>query len=485
VMQTWRRLEAEDGRPRMMAVVQDVSPDDRDTMLSAPLLNLCRVSPGLITSAIPATTRDLESVLHDHNVGIVVTLTLLPLFVPEDPTSCWIAVQNREVAITEGFVREPHSRFHAACTLAAAAGVEFLHVPVPDGAVPAVESLQLICRTVDRVLESRSGSSVWVHCWAGKFRARAVAAALLGLCPALQTATTSLHPRACIEIARQEMQQMLEPETRPTAMPTRLHPFGTNFKARHAHRDLLLNGPVTFLQKCDRDYVLYTLEPWLWWTHLSWSAPVMPSRPCEEDDTSGEVRTLAVQPVNLDLEFVRRTLNDPSVPTVVNSLVSFATKMPPRKWETWDAGMQWLMPACARVLGGAWWTPSQYPRLCGPRSTEFIAHALAESSRNLTGLHVEPSASASSPSGNGLRGCSAAHEPVAGDECAGGTAATSSISARPGQCVPLTLTIRVDLRMAYVVSRPIEEEDSLLVATSGALLLRSQIPECPAIAVHA
>jgi hypothetical protein len=211
--------------------------------------NLKAVTEDLVVSHMPVTAGSLAGVLAAFDVGLVVTCTPLPLFVPGVPESTQFAANLRGTYDSEYLERPDHADFYEVCMRARASGVVFLHTPTTDAHVLRYEDLGHLVRAANTAFAA--GKTVWAHCWAGMFRSWAAVYAILHRCVMPGGARSPMCPLDVFAGA-------LAPDSGPAPVQT-----------RDRHRALLRGV------KCRAgwspgmyDSFLETwVEPWLWWTH--------------------------------------------------------------------------------------------------------------------------------------------------------------------------------------------------------------------------
>jgi len=213
--------------------------------------NLKAVTDDVLVSHMPSTAGSLAGVLRAFDVGLVVTCTPLPLFVPGDPESTRYAVNLGNPYESSFIARVDAAEFYAECMAAADRGVVFLHTPAPDGSVFRVQDLEAMVAAANAAFAA--GKTVWTHCWAGLLRSWAALAAVLHRCTLPGGAPSPGCPRACFETAR---------------APT------PKFKVNMGRRDhaRLVESICGCLRGRDERTVADSffeshVEPWLWCTH--------------------------------------------------------------------------------------------------------------------------------------------------------------------------------------------------------------------------
>jgi hypothetical protein len=140
-----------------------------------------RTPPGQSTPPGSVTKNSLTGLLGAFNIGLFVTQTALPVFVPGVPESTKYATSFPS-GYEESIAREDAGLpFYEACMTALHSGVQFLHLPVVNTGCPLPESyMDRLQRAADATL--RAGKGVWLQCYYGEVRSWSAALFVLQRC---------------------------------------------------------------------------------------------------------------------------------------------------------------------------------------------------------------------------------------------------------------------------------------------------------------
>ena len=138
------------------------------------------LSDKVIVTGIPHSSKQITGIIGAFNVGLVVTLTSLPLVIPGEPDSTRFGTSFP--ATTEVVERERRGiPFYVACMRAISEqGVVFLHLPTKDLDPLPLAYMPLLQKSADAALGA--GKGVWLQCFYGHYRIWSAATFVLQRC---------------------------------------------------------------------------------------------------------------------------------------------------------------------------------------------------------------------------------------------------------------------------------------------------------------
>lgn len=138
------------------------------------------VADRVIVTGIPETREALTGLIGAFDIGLVVTLTSLPLVIPGQPETAKYATSFPSAAY-HAVAREGDGvPFYEACMHAMSSGVRFLHLPTRDmDMVPLAHMTTLQQSAHDALIR---GKGVWLQCYYGHYRSWSAATFVLQRC---------------------------------------------------------------------------------------------------------------------------------------------------------------------------------------------------------------------------------------------------------------------------------------------------------------
>ncbi len=140
------------------------------------------LSDRVAVTGILNLTQQVAGIIGAFNVGLVVTMTSLPLVIPGEPDSTKYGIffpSGVEVVARE---KEgiPFYEFYETCMRALSAGVHFLHLPTKDMDPLPLAYMPILQKSADEALAA--GKGVWLQCLHGHFRSWSAALFVLQRC---------------------------------------------------------------------------------------------------------------------------------------------------------------------------------------------------------------------------------------------------------------------------------------------------------------
>lgn len=154
------------------------------------------LADNVLVTGIPETSTALVGLLEAFRIGVVVTLTSLPLWIPGRPESTRFATSFPSAFIQVHEREHQGKTFYDACVGARARGVQFLHLPSPDLNPVPLTYMGMLETAANAAMAS--GKGVWLQCFHGHFRSWSAAMVVLqrcGLAPPLDPMPVLLRLR--------------------------------------------------------------------------------------------------------------------------------------------------------------------------------------------------------------------------------------------------------------------------------------------------
>ncbi len=138
------------------------------------------LSDRVVVTGIPNSTEQVAGIIGAFNVGLVVTMTSLPLVIPGEPDSTKYGTSFPSGS-AEVVAREREGiPFYETCMRAMSAGVHFLHLPTKDMDPLPLAYMPILQKSADEALAA--GKGVWLQCLHGHFRSWSAALFVLQRC---------------------------------------------------------------------------------------------------------------------------------------------------------------------------------------------------------------------------------------------------------------------------------------------------------------
>ncbi len=138
------------------------------------------LSKNVIVTGIPNSSQQVAGIIGAFNVGLVVTMTSLPLVIPGEPVSTQYGTSFPSSCV-EVVPREGGGiPFYEACMTAISNGVRFLHLPTKDLDPLPLKYMGTLQKCAHEALVA--GKGVWLQCFYGHFRSWSAATFVLQRC---------------------------------------------------------------------------------------------------------------------------------------------------------------------------------------------------------------------------------------------------------------------------------------------------------------